>query len=334
MKKLIITLVSITVLFLIIEVFFRLFYPISQYSITHAPWGFRHLPNTTVTFYGEKAHWGWRQRGVEIRYNDKGLRCYRCPYGNWTGLLFRIMCLGDSWVEDMGSSQENLFTSHMDTMLPPTHYVINAGHYAFDNAQELMWYEMEGVKYKPDIVFLFYTGDEASLEYAHISPTGLVLTPKVFTRTQIAYRAVVSLIRRNTHFGSWVLNRLNRLKPVDKALIIAGPDTPPVMAGEFRPIDAMIYKRLNEAVNNAKGTLVMVHCYKDWSEGKVSFFRENNIRYLNLDYDVIKKCRRQKAIDIAEGNYDPMKESHRFGYKAPEAVSIMLIDYLKEEGLI
>ncbi len=187
MKKFLTITISVIVLFLFIEVFFRCFYPISGYSITTAPWGFRHLPNTTVTFYGEQARWGWGQRGVEVRYNRHGLRSPDYIY-HFNGYylcdtLFeydRIVLMGDSWVEDMGSKRDNLINIHLqkhinftyrDNMLPekiPMYQVINAGHYAFDNAQELMWYEMEGSKYKPDIVFLFYARDEASPEYAEI----------------------------------------------------------------------------------------------------------------------------------------------------------------------
>ncbi len=161
----------------------------------------------------------------------------------------------------------------------------------------------------------------------------LVLKYKTFTPMQKTYRNIVSFIRRHTHFGSWVLNRLRRLRPLDKSLIIVGPDSKPDVGG-FRAIDAMIYKRLNESVKGDGGVLVMVNCLNNWPMSKRRFFDENNIRFMNLDYERIEKCRRQRAIDITEGNYDPSKESHRFGYKANEAVSLMLIDYLKEGGLI
>ncbi len=337
MKKFLTIFISVTILFLLIEVFFRLWFPQSLYSITTAPWGFKHIPNTIVTFYEEKPKWGWGQRGVEIEYDWDGCRGTNVKWDRG----FNILCLGDSWVEDMGSPENNLFTAYLEHYYSKLYFedyknnkpvnVYNAGHYAFDNAQELMWYEMEGSKYKPDIVFLFYARDTASPEYAYIDQNGLVLTPKVFTPTQRAYRTVVSLVRRKTHFGSWVLNRLKRLQPVDKSLIIVGPDSPPDIGG-FRAIDAMIYQRLNESVK--PGILIMVNCLNEWPEEKKVFFEENEIRYMDLDYDVINKCRRQKAIDITEGNYRPELESHRMGYRANSAVADMLIKYLKKENLI
>ena len=77
MKRLGILLISLIIAFLLIEVFFRCFYPISQYSIMPASYGFKHIPNTTVTFYGEFAKWGWKQGGVEIKYNILGLQDIR-----------------------------------------------------------------------------------------------------------------------------------------------------------------------------------------------------------------------------------------------------------------
>ena len=118
----------------------------------------------------------------------------------------------------MGSFFANLHAKWLEKKLNESGYpykieVINAGHYAFENDQEYIFYLKEGRKYSPDIVIVMYTGDEASPTYATLDENGkLVLHYKEFTPSQKLYRNVVSFIRRNTHFGSFILDRLHGIR--------------------------------------------------------------------------------------------------------------------------
>ena len=346
MKKILIVLVSVALLFCFIEVFFRAFYPHSTYSVTYASYGWKHIANTKTVFYGEVPKFGWGQRGIEVKYNWNGLRDKNThEYEEWGRI---ILCVGDSWLEDMGSEFDNLITTYMDNELLPIYHIINAGHYGFNNTQELMWYIVEGYKYSPDIVLLFYAGDMASGEYIEgeyiEGKDGMWnLKFKTFTLPQKLYRNTVSFIRLHSHFGNWVLNRLNRVPRVKNYLVKKGykeTDKPIVGASatfkdeQFRLIDGSIFLELDRQVKRQGGVLVMINCLGEWSDSQKNVFENCNIRYVTLDFDVINECRRQKDIDIKEGNYKPELESHRFGYKANEKVSQMIIEFLKKEKLI
>lgn len=363
MKKIALLALSLIILYCLIEVFFRLWFPHTNYSLTYAPWGWKHQANTTTVYYGEVAKFGWGQKGVRVRYGKWGLR----GYNEWKVGWKQILCLGDSWLEDMGSFQDNLITSYMDRDLLPVYHVINAGHYGFDNAQEYLWYKMEGYKYKPDIVLLFYAEDRAAGEWIRYSNNGaqFEIISKTFTWEQRLYRNIVSFVRLRSHSGNWFLNRLNRIscykrllqrkgfKEKDKLVMncetqplfdspsdkvekrISNPKSNETFEGTgFRLIDASIFLALDREVKKTGGVLVMVKCMGKWSEVQRNFFENCNIRYMDLDYEVIIKNRAQKEIDIKAGVYKRELDSDRFGYKNNEAVAGMIVEFLKGEGLI
>lgn len=342
MKKIGILLASIFVCLVIIEIFFRLFFPQSGYSVTYSRYGWKHKPNTSVKFYGEQPKFGWGQRAVEVEYNARGLRC-----ADWSVFDFRdvdikcILLLGDSWLEDMGSPYNNLVHIWLNKKI--NGYTINAGHHGFDNAQELMWYLEEGRKYSPDIVIVFYANDKANPENAVIEDGKLVLKWREFTRKQKVYRNVASWIRLHTHFGSWLLTRIQRIGVVEGYLVTEGlkePQNPivspktPLYEGGFRLIDKMIYQRLACEVESDNAVLVMLQCMGDWSDEQKEFFRDSGIYHMYIpsewpeEGDIIRK--RLKVHNI----YNPQKESHRFGYEQNERVAQRIIEYLKGENLI
>ncbi len=336
MKKLSLLIGSVLLLYCLIELFFRLWFPHTTYSVTYAKWGWKHRANTTTVYYGEVPKWGWGQKGVEVKYHWDGLRTYDDIEVDF---YISVLCLGDSWLEDMGSDYNNLVTTYLGRLLPYPSQATNAGHYGFNNTQELMWYEREGTKYLSDIVLLFWADDQASGEY--ITKDG-VLKYKTFNWKQKTYRNIVSFIRLRSHFGGWLLNRLNKSRPLKKYLIKEGyketdkpiVDATHISGKHFKPIDGLIYKRLNESIEKDGGVLIMINCLGLWSPLQKEFLDENNIRYMDLDFDVIAKNRAQKEIDIKEGVYRRELDSDRFGYKNNEAVSQMIVEYLKREGLI
>jgi hypothetical protein len=356
MKRLAVVLISILCFLLAGEAFFRVFYPQSLYSLTYAPYGWKHIPNTEVTFYGEHPDWRWKLKpAVKVKYNSLGLR------GNEPEpSKFPILILGDSYAEDMGSWEDNLVSTHLERMLDfkfypeqpfRYHQVINAGCYAYDNAQEYLYYLYEGRSYKPKIVLLFYACDEASPEYARTEGGYIIFTPKSFTTKQKIYRNIVSMVRLHSHFGSWFLNRISRVPRVNNYLIkngmkesarpVVNPDTTRTLrAGEidggvkFKDIDASIYLALNSAVKNNGGVLVMVNCVTDWSLSQKYFMESNGIQYVNLDFKEISYARDRRDFDVRSGLYNPRIESHRFGYGANEVVASQIYSALEEEKLI
>jgi len=105
---------------------------------------------------------GWLEKKGEYRVfekiNSKGLRGPECPYKKPEG-EFRILVLGDSFVEGYSISLDELFLSRLEDALngrgdSRRYRVINAGTGAYSTDQELLFFENEGHKYEADLVLL------------------------------------------------------------------------------------------------------------------------------------------------------------------------------------
>jgi len=134
------------------------------------------LPPSTL-FYEHDDLLGWRkipdEEGVLIqpeyavrkKINSKGLRGREYSYEKPSSGVFRVLCLGDSYCEGYAVDLRDLFTGKLENLLNArndgTHYeVINGGTGGYSTDQELLFYETEGKKYRPDlVVLLFYYND-------------------------------------------------------------------------------------------------------------------------------------------------------------------------------
>ena len=105
---------------------------------------------------------GWIEKRGEYRafekINSKGLRGPECPYEKPEG-EFRILVLGDSFVEGYFVSLQDLFLQRLEDALDARgdgcrYRVINAGTGGYSSDQELLFFENEGHKYEPDLVLL------------------------------------------------------------------------------------------------------------------------------------------------------------------------------------
>lgn len=110
---------------------------------------------------------GWQHTSeydTYIAINAQGLRDDEYPYAKPAG-VFRILILGDSFVEGFQVAQDATFEARLEQQLnaagtaPPIE-VINGGvsRYGTDNA--LLFLENEGLRYAPDLViYAFYPND-------------------------------------------------------------------------------------------------------------------------------------------------------------------------------
>ena len=335
MKKLIFIILTLVTL----ELIFRGFFPQSQYSIELCKWGWQHIPHTTVKYYGDGSDPRYKEP-ITIEYNAQGIRDGKLR----GGCVEVIMCLGDSWLEDMGSPQNNLVDVWLERKLRELPdwlyaYVINAGCYGYDNAQELMWYMQNKNKYhsfytkEPDIVIVFYAKDSAHKENAEVVDGKLKLKYRNLTIPAIAYRKLVSFVRYRSQFGSWILNVINERHGISHRLVKWGfkeyPATivdinSPIPQPEFKEVDKLIYQRLRAECPR----LIILNCITDFSPLHKEFFKENDIEWIELDQELLAKNRatpREKQ--------DPRFRSHRFGYLNNEVVSQVIVEYLKKEGM-
>lgn len=105
---------------------------------------------------------GWLEKKgvyrVFEKINSKGLRGPECPYDKPEG-EFRILVLGDSFVEGYFVSLEDLFIQRLEDALNARgdgrrYRVINGGTGGYSTDQELLFFQNEGRKYEPDLVLL------------------------------------------------------------------------------------------------------------------------------------------------------------------------------------
>jgi hypothetical protein len=97
--------------------------------------------------------------------------------------------------------------------------VINTSMSAYSTCRELMLFEAEGARYEPDLVLVIHTGAEdrnpVDGMMCVIDPEGrLSLQPAVYEWRQELVRSIKGTIKSQSHFLTFVLDRLNRIDAI------------------------------------------------------------------------------------------------------------------------
>jgi lysophospholipase L1-like esterase len=113
-------------------------------------------PNTTFWHTSVDGRW-------QFRVNANGFRADQdYSYAKRPGCL-RVLCLGDSVTAGFECRQDKTYASVLERYLRKRGYdaeVINAGVSGFGTAEQLVFLENEGIKYRPDVVVVaFYCND-------------------------------------------------------------------------------------------------------------------------------------------------------------------------------
>jgi lysophospholipase L1-like esterase len=152
---------------LVAELYLRVFDPIGlvyytamrEYAKDRVPdpvLSYRQAPSTTH-----------RYQGVEVRYNEAGLR--DGPIAPKADREWRVLMLGDSLVFGWGVEQEKTFSAVLERLLAEELHrpvrVINAGVCSYNTVTELAWLRRDGLALQPDLVVLVYvTNDIAPID--------------------------------------------------------------------------------------------------------------------------------------------------------------------------
>jgi hypothetical protein len=96
---------------------------------------------------------------TRLDFNPMGLRDPRQSYAKPPG-TFRVLALGDSYVEASQVSANETMAARMEGLLTQATgrpvEVINGGVFGYGTTQEYLLLDQEGVKYQPDLVVLFF----------------------------------------------------------------------------------------------------------------------------------------------------------------------------------
>lgn len=125
-------------------------------------------PDPELGWFHRAGTSGWGQGCIKggidwrsfVEINDQGLRDDRShPYDKPDG-EFRVLLLGDSFTEGFTVDLADHFAPALERRLTaiagrPVE-VLNAGVSAWGNAQELVYYMLEGARYSPDLVVLLF----------------------------------------------------------------------------------------------------------------------------------------------------------------------------------
>ena len=110
------------------------------------------VPGTTWRFV-------WPEFNVGVKINSQGLRGPEVLYENPMARP-RIMMIGDSFTFGFGVDQQDSYCGIIRNRLGKDFDVINTGVTGYGPLYELMYFLLEGHKYRPDAVFVFiHPGD-------------------------------------------------------------------------------------------------------------------------------------------------------------------------------
>lgn len=113
--------------------------------------------DSLLGWFPQKDHQGkiFYSRPISVRYNNRGFR----DHDHKEKHKPRIVFVGDSFVWGYDVEQEERFTEILQGMIPDWE-VINLGISGYGTGQEYLLLEQQFEFYKPDIVFLIFTGTD------------------------------------------------------------------------------------------------------------------------------------------------------------------------------
>lgn len=117
-------------------------------------WGL--APSRSAPFYNDQ-----QEFRTFVRINSKGQRDIEHEYNKPEG-VYRILVLGDSYMEALQVDEEQIFARILEAQLnagrgQSTIEVINTGVSAWGTDNQVLFFREEGYKYKPDLVLLSFT---------------------------------------------------------------------------------------------------------------------------------------------------------------------------------
>jgi len=162
--NIIIIIISVIIALLISELIVRTFigdkivlFPCYTETATYGEYQIRrNIPNSSYKHTSSDGKWSFKINNNGFR-SDKNYSYHKSPD------TLRILLLGDSFTLGWEVDQDEMFSVILENYLNNNGIgaeVLNAGVSGFGAAEELIYYENEGYKYKPDIIILGFFGND------------------------------------------------------------------------------------------------------------------------------------------------------------------------------
>jgi len=158
-RKFIVFLVAVTLPFLLVEGTASLFMAVQQTAVAPMPSHARYdeelgwicRPNVRIdSLYGP---------GLGLTTNAQGLRAKESYTPAVPPGRFRVICLGDSFTQGYGVSDEETYPAQMEAACPRVQ-AINMGQVGYGIDQAYLWYKRDGAKLQADVLlFAFINND-------------------------------------------------------------------------------------------------------------------------------------------------------------------------------
>ncbi|HET6278584.1 MAG TPA: SGNH/GDSL hydrolase family protein [Candidatus Polarisedimenticolia bacterium] len=330
---------SLLLTLLVIEGVLRLFdlrlasyHPISGFCQYDEVLGWRLAPNRTGMFQGA----GF---SVLVEQSEQGLRDRFYPYAR-DAARRRILILGDSVVWCWGVEMSDCFTELVESRLPETD-VIAAGAPGYGTAQELLLYERELSRFRPDLtLLLFVSNDPADNLAADNRPVfeqqdgelvlGNVPVPR---RKGVAKQWLMthSTLFRQLNHATQLLRHMIKMARDGTAVERPG-DYVPIATNdrpEARSMTEALLTRLQQSVAADGGRLAIVNsgdAGEEVGEWLEAFSRPRGIPYL----DLAPGLQRGRA----EGRPMTLPSDPHYSVEAHAIVAEAILVFLRDEGLV
>ncbi len=192
------------------ELIFYRYLPQPTYAVKFSPWGFEHIPNISFKHTPES-----KETISYITYNSEGFRGKTEYAVTKEPDTLRIAILGASYGEGAEVDYQYLHGTVLEQMLneylagTSGRYrraeVIKAGVYAYEPCQELRLFESRVQKYRPEIVFVIYSGGPGdNVGFCRLEGDTLQYVDMSYSRAQYLARYVVGYVKAKSHLLNYV----------------------------------------------------------------------------------------------------------------------------------
>ena len=308
-------------------------FPRYHTGATYGPYQLRRLrPNTTFRHTSADGTW-------TFTINSQGFRDTRDWRHERAPGLGRVLVLGDSQAQGFECRQERTFSALLERRLralgQPAE-VLNCGVSGFGTAEQLAFFENEGVKYQPDVVVLawFANDPDDSVKAGLFAVRDGKLVeekrehqPGVGVLNALNRWQAVRYLSEHSYFYSLLFNRLWDLRKtlLSKRANAAAAEfatkapTPGATAANYQhELTAKLLERLHTACAKAGAKLIIVDV-PSWTvlddfdsslpQGMQPIFEQNCEAFLGSD-EVLGKYRRVAEFFVAHGQHHISETTH------------------------